>query len=158
GPHGLIVSIPPVGDAKILVSDLDNYVWSLVHDPVSKTLFAGTGPKGRIYQVSADGKASIFYATKQQHILCLARSADNILYAGTDKCGLYYRIDPAGKGFVVFHAQQGEVRSLLLAGKDIYAGTSSPVPRGSRGSPGSGNNSAVTSLEKDSPDQAAAKK
>src|SRR5260370_31102332 len=158
GPHGLIVSIPPVGDAKVLVADLDNYVWSLVHDPVTKTLFAGTGPKGRIYQVSAEGKVSIFYATKQEHILCLARSADNMLYAGTDKGGLVYRISPAGKGFVLFHAQQGEVRSLLLAGTDIYAGTSVPIPRGARGTPGSGGHSAVTSLDKDGPDQASAKK
>src|SRR5262249_20897328 len=52
GPHGLIISVSPAGDAKVLVADLDNYVWSLVHDPVSKTLFAGTGPKGRIYQVT----------------------------------------------------------------------------------------------------------
>jgi hypothetical protein len=159
GPHGLIVSIPPVGAAKVLVSDLDNYVWSLVHDPVAKTLYAGTGPKGRIYQVSADGKASIFYATKQQHILCLARSADNMLYAGTDKGGLVYRIDPAGKGFVVFHAQQQEVHTLLLAGNEIYAGTSVPVPRGSRGSsPGSGSGSAVTANDRDGPDQASSKK
>jgi hypothetical protein len=158
GPHGLIVRIPPVGEAKVLVADLDNYVWSLVHDPVTRTLFAGTGPKGRIYQVNADGKASIFYATKQEHILCLARSADNMLYAGTDKGGLVYRIDQAGKGFVLFHAQQGEVRSLLLSGKEIYAGTSVPVPRGSRGSPGSGSHSSVTSLDKDGPDQASAKK
>ena len=154
GPHGLIVRVPPVGDAKVLVADLDNYVWSLVHDPVTKTLFAGTGPKGRIYQVTAEGKASIFYATKQEHILCLARSSDNMLYAGTDKGGLVYRISPAGKGFVVFHAQQGEVHSLLLAGKDVYAGTSVPVPRGSRGNPGSGgSNSSVTSIDHDGPDQ-----
>jgi hypothetical protein len=158
GPHGLIVSIPPVGDAKVLVADLDNYVWSLVHDPVTKTLFAGTGPKGRIYQVSAAGKASIFYTTKQKHILCLARSVDNMLYAGTDKGGLVYRIDPTGKGFVLFHAQQGEVHSLLLADNVVYAGTSVPVPRGSRSNPGSGNNSSVTSLDRDGPDQASSKK
>jgi hypothetical protein len=156
GPHGLIVSIPPQGDPKVLVADLDGYVWNLVFDAAGKNLYAGTGPKGRIYQVSPEGKASVFYATKQEHILCLARGADNMLYAGTDKGGLVYRIDPNGKGFVLYDAHQGEIRSLLVTGDSVYAGTSAPVPRGARGIAASNSSTAVSSVDRGSDEQPAA--
>jgi hypothetical protein len=158
GPHGLIVRIPPQGEAKVLVEDLDNYVWSLDFDPASKMLYAGTGPRGRIYQVTPAGKTSIFYATKKEHILCLARGPGNTLYAGTDKGGLVYRIDSSGKGFVLYDARQGEVRSLLVTTDGIYAGTSAPVPRGSRSLTGTSNNTTLTALDKRPTDQEPAKK
>jgi hypothetical protein len=156
GPHGLIVSIPPQGNPKILAADLDSYVWNLVIDAAGKNLYAGTGPKGRIYQVSPEGKASVFYSTKQEHILCLSRGADNVLYAGTDKGGLVYRIDPNGKGFVLYDAHQGEIRSLLVTGNGIYAGTSAPVPRGARGIAASSSSTAVSSVDRGSDEQPAA--
>src|SRR5207249_9068772 len=104
-----------------------------------KTLYAGTGPKGRIYRVTAKGKASVFYTTKQEHILSLAMGPDKMLYAGTDKNGLVYRIDPKGKGFVLYNAPQTEVRSLLVTAEGVYAGTSSP----GRGRGSSGGSSSV---------------
>src|SRR5216683_3176628 len=47
-------------------------VWDLAYDPASKSVYAGTGPKGKIYRLTAAGKTEVFYATKQEHILCLA--------------------------------------------------------------------------------------
>ncbi|MCC6421066.1 MAG: hypothetical protein IT429_22745 [Gemmataceae bacterium] len=129
GPTGLVVCIPPEGKTKVLAQDLDAYVWCLALDEETRTVYAGTGPKGRIYQVSADGKASVFYATRQEHILCLARGPDKMLYAGTDKGGLVYRIDARGKGFVLYNAPQGEVRTLLVTERGVYAGTSTPTRR-----------------------------
>ena len=40
---------------------LDAYVWDIGYDPLTKTLFAGTGPRGRIFQVQPDGKSSVFW-------------------------------------------------------------------------------------------------
>ncbi len=136
GPAGQVVAVTPQGNATVIADDLDQYVWSLVFDPPTKTLFAGTGPKGKIYRITAEGKVSVFYATRQDHVLCLARDAKSMLYAGTDKGGLIYRIDPSGKGFVLHHANQDEVRSLLASADGIYAGTSAPA----RKRPASGSN------------------
>ena len=119
----------PEGKAQVVADELDCLrLEPGLSTPQAKTLYAGTGPKGRIYKIDAEGKASVFYATKQEHILCLALGQGGTLYAGTDKGGLVYRIEPDGKGFVVFHAHQTEVRSLLVAGDGVYAGTA-PVSR-----------------------------
>jgi outer membrane protein assembly factor BamB len=129
GPTGKLLRVTPAGKVEILAEGLDSYVWSLAYDAASQSIFAGTGPKGKIYRVSPDGKKSIFYATKQEHILCLAMGAKGMLYAGTDKGGLIYRIDSTGKGFVLYHANQPEVRAILATPNAIYAGTSAPVAR-----------------------------
>jgi sugar lactone lactonase YvrE len=147
GPTGLIVAIAPTtGKARLVAEDLDGYVWSLALDAEGKTLYAGTGPKGRIYQVPRGGKASVFYTTRQEHILCLACGEGGVLYAGTDKGGLVYRIDARGKGFVVYQAAQAEVRSLLVTPEGVYAGTSDPHRRQLSVRSGGGSGSSVASL------------
>ena len=74
----------------------------LAVDAKGENVYAGTGPKGAIYRITADGKSSVFYQTRQEHVLCLGLADDGTLYAGTDKAGLVYKIDARGKGFVVF--------------------------------------------------------
>jgi len=128
GPGGKVVQVLPDG-VRVLTDELDSYVWGLVYDAQTKSLFASTGPKGRIYQVPLDGKPSVYYQTKQEHVLCLAAGSKGALYAGTDKGGLVYRIDGKNKGFVLYHAHQSEVRSLLVTPNALYAGTSSPTRR-----------------------------
>jgi sugar lactone lactonase YvrE len=129
GPTGKILRVNPDGKVATVADDLDSYVWSLAYDPDTKSLYAGTGPKGKIYRLTAAGKTEVFYATKQEHVLCVALGSGGTLYAGTDKGGLIYRISPAGKGFVLYHANQPEVRSLLVTPNAVYAGTSAPVAR-----------------------------
>jgi hypothetical protein len=133
GPQGTVLRIA-ADKTGVFVEDLDSYVWDLAYDPQTKVLFAGTGPRGRIFQIQPEGKATVFYATKQEHILRLALGAKGNLFAGTDKGGMVYRIDARGKGFVIFHTPQGEIRSLRVTEDAVYAGTGSPVTRRSSGS------------------------
>jgi hypothetical protein len=129
GPAGNVVRIEPDGKTKVVRPGDGLYVWSLAVDAKSGNVYAGTGSKGAIYRVTPDGKPSVFYQTRQEHVLCLALADDGTLYAGTDKAGLVYKIDARGKGFVVFSAPQSEVRSLLVTPGAVYAGTSSPTSR-----------------------------
>ena len=100
------IRIAPDGAAKQLYKTPEAYVWCLALNSKGDKLYAGTGPKGRIYQVTPEGKGSVFYTTKQEHILCMATGPNDDLFAGTDKGGLVYRIDPRGKGFVLYAAPQ----------------------------------------------------
>src|SRR5216684_4414655 len=95
-------------------------------DPREKSFASIRTPKGRIYRVTADGRGSVFYATKQEHILCLGLDSQGIVYAGTGKNGLVYRIDGAGKGFVLYHAHQAEVHHLVVSDDKVYACTGAP--------------------------------
>src|SRR5947209_3232581 len=78
-----------------------------------RTLFAGTGPHGRVYKITPDDKAVVLFQARQEHILSLARGDNGLLFAGTDKNGLVYRIDAGGTARVLFQAAQPEVRALV---------------------------------------------
>ncbi len=140
GPGGQVIRIEQ-GKARVFCETHANYVWSLAVDPETQEVYAGTGSKGRIYRISPEGKARLFYQTRQEHILCVAVGPQSTVYAGTDKGGLVYRIDAKGKGFVLHQAAQAEVRSLKLTGDGLCFGTSASrsgawlrrQPRQSRG-------------------------
>lgn len=133
GPGGQVLHVAADGQVEVLFKSPESYVWCLALDPEAKALYAGTGPHGRIYKVpfQGEGKAGVFYQTKQEHILSLAMGPGHTLYAGTDKHGLVYRFDAKGKGFVLYHAPQTEIRTLLAGPDGVYAGTSAPQRRGS---------------------------
>jgi len=153
GPGGRIIHINPEGQAKQIAEGLDNYVWSLAVDSKGENIYAGTGPKGRIHKVMPDGKTSVFYQSKQDHVLCVRIGPDGQLYAGTDKSGLVYRIDTKGKGFVLFQAAQSEVRTLTVTTEGIYVGTSAPTKskRGGAGGATSGGDTTASSGETGAP-------
>jgi hypothetical protein len=128
GPTARVVRVDGQG-AKVLCELPESYVWALTCDPRGGDVFAATGPNGRIYRITPSGKASVFFETKQDHVLCLVAGPDGTLYAGTDKTGRVYRVDAHGKGFVLYQAAQAEVRTLLLEGDVLYAGTSGTKKR-----------------------------
>jgi sugar lactone lactonase YvrE len=148
GPTAQVVRIDRHG-AKVLCELHASYVWALALDPKSGALYAGTGPHGKVYRITPEGKASVFYDTKQDHVLCLAVGPDGTVYAGTDRTGRVYRIDGKGKGFVLYQAPQSEVRTLSLGDNALYVGTSG-TKRRSPGGAGSTVSGATARLVKQS--------
>jgi sugar lactone lactonase YvrE len=136
GPEAQVVRIDRRG-AKVLCELRASYVWALAVDPKGGNLYAATGPHGKVYRVTPEGKASVFYDTKQDHVLCLAVGPNGTVYAGTDRTGRVYRIDGKGKGFVLYQAPQSEVRTLILADDALYVGTSGTKRRSPGGASGS---------------------
>ena len=50
------------GKQKAVCLTGEDYVWSLAVDAKTGTLYAGTGPHGRIYKISPEGRADILYS------------------------------------------------------------------------------------------------
>jgi hypothetical protein len=126
GPSGNILHVVD-GKAELWYETGESYVWSLAVDPNSGAVYAGTGPHGKIHRVEKDGEGGVWYASKQEHVLCLACAADGTLYAGTDKNGLVYRITAKGKAFALFQAPQPEVRRIIVTPECLYVATSAPT-------------------------------
>jgi hypothetical protein len=100
------------------------HVWDAVEDK-DGNLWVATGDEGKLFKVSADGKASIAYTSDASQILCLALAPDGSIYAGTGPSGKILRID--GKGEVKVHFETTETYVWSLAvdekGDAVYAGT-----------------------------------
>src|SRR5215471_11039488 len=69
-PDGKVYKIEN-GQAKEFFDPKTKYIWSLVFDKQGR-LLVGTGDKGVIYRVTADGKGAPFYDTDETHIISMA--------------------------------------------------------------------------------------
>jgi outer membrane protein assembly factor BamB len=100
------------------------HVWDVIEDK-DGALLAATGDEGKVYKVTADGKATILYKSEDSQILCLAAAADGSVYAGTGPSGQIVRIDPRGEAKVFCETGEGYVWSLAVDSKSqaLYAGT-----------------------------------
>ena len=109
-------------EAKVIADNLGSYVWSLVYDE-NERKFAGTGPKGRIYQVTPEGKSSLPHQAGAH--LPLAARVDQ---AADGQGRLVYRLDGKDKAFVLHQAAQ-EKSAAGRARSVVFAGTSSPITK-----------------------------
>ncbi|NBB95583.1 MAG: hypothetical protein GVY16_07560 [Planctomycetes bacterium] len=128
GKKAGIYVVSPEGESQRLFADEDvTYVWDIL--PTDETtLFAATGPNGRVYRIDADGKGEVILDAGSliKNILCLAASDDGDIYAGTDRKGLIYRVDPkTRRGRVILDAEEAEIAAIVPDGRGgLYAATS----------------------------------
>lgn len=99
-------------------------LWSLVR-AADGTLYAGTGHRGRVYRIDAQGNGKLLWSADQPEVFALAVDDKGMVYAGTSPDGKIYRIEPAtGKATEYFSPGARYIWSLAI-GKDgaLYAGT-----------------------------------
>jgi hypothetical protein len=90
-----------------------------VFDEVTKTLYAATGPEGKLFAIDANGKANVYYDSEDAHIMALARADDGQLYLGTSDRALLVRLRGAGRAEVIYDFEGSEVTALALRGKQV---------------------------------------
>jgi hypothetical protein len=108
----------PSEDGQILAMPAINKIaeipegtaWSVAAKP-NGDIYVGTGPQGRIYQFSPDGKQKNIIETGQLLVTSLAVSADGKVYAGTS---------PGAKIFTI--TDEGKAESFCeLSGEHVWA-------------------------------------
>lgn len=90
------------------------YIWSLAI-AADDALYVGTGDRGKIFRVEADGKGEVFYETGQSHVTSLSLDGQSRLLAGTEPNGMLYRISAKDKAFVLYDASLPEIRGIVSA-------------------------------------------
>jgi 5-keto 4-deoxyuronate isomerase len=119
-PNGKIYRIDPVaGTAAEYVTLPARYVWALAVGDGGR-LYAATGPEGKLFVVEAQGKASVLFDSKEQHLLALGRDRAGNLYAGSSPKAILFRVAPDGKATALNDFDGDEVRSLAVSGDDLF--------------------------------------
>jgi sugar lactone lactonase YvrE len=97
-------------------------IWSLAQGP-DGTIYAGTGHRGRVFQVDKSGKGSILWAADEPEVFAVAVDGKGVLYAATSPNGKVYRIQD-GKATEFFSPKATYIWSLAFA-KDgsLFVGT-----------------------------------
>jgi len=93
------------------------------------SLFAGTSPDGKVYRITADGKADVYFDPGDKYIWSLAVMSDGSLAVGTGDTGKLYRVRAAGasaESSLLVSTNQTHVISLAVTPQgDLIAGTDS---------------------------------
>ena len=115
-PAGAVFRVSATEEARQVFDPDEQYIWAMTSSgSLGDDLFVATGDPGRIYRVSPDGTATLFYDTNTTHVLSLAVDTDGNLLAGTGSPGRVFRISPGGVGFVVLDSPFSEIRTLRVA-------------------------------------------
>src|SRR5271163_549131 len=101
-------------------------IWSIAR-AADGSIYAGTGHRGRVYQISPSGASSLIWTSDQPEVFAVALDPNGVLYAATSPDGKVYRIEK-GKATEFFAPQAKYIWSLAFA-KDgsLYVGAGNPA-------------------------------
>ncbi|BDI31241.1 hypothetical protein CCAX7_32920 [Capsulimonas corticalis] len=111
-------SVTSKGDLRLsppltkLAETPETYVWALLPDGAG-SVYAGTGDRGFVDKIDADGKAHVFYKTSELEVTALARDGEGNVYAGAMPKGRVFKISPNGQGHLWYTAPEHYVTSLV---------------------------------------------
>ena len=105
---GEVQPAPPIRKSADLPA---SYAWSVA--PVQDGgVYVGTGDRGVIYKVAADGTAKQFFKTDGLEVTSLAVDSAGNVYAGVMPKGIVYKISPDGLGRQWFTASEPYITAL----------------------------------------------
>src|SRR5579863_10299002 len=100
-------------------------IWSIARGP-DGSIYAGTGHRGRVYQITPSGANSLVWTSDQPEVFAVAVDPEGVLYAASSPDGKVYRIDK-GKATEFFAPRAKYIWALAFA-KDgtLFVGAGNP--------------------------------
>lgn len=108
--------------SKFTKLDGVEHVFQLAFDPKTKSLFAATGPEGKLIRIDQQGKGQVYFDAPEQHLMSVAVGPDGAVYAGASDKAKLYRITGPGHATVLYDFGRTEVRAIAVTDKnEVYA-------------------------------------
>lgn len=130
---GTSVMMGTLPDGKVLKYERDKvtdfaklkgaeHVWQVAFDAKNKALYAATGPEGKLFRLTQNGQAQVYFDAEEQHLMSVAVGPDGTVYAGASDKAKLYKITGPGRASVLYDFGRTEVRALAIGSKgEIYA-------------------------------------
>ncbi len=80
---------------KQLVTTPSSYIWAIASTQTGD-VFAAAGSPARVYQITAEGKATPIFEPQELQVQALVVDKDGVIYAATNPDGKVYRIEKRG--------------------------------------------------------------
>lgn len=94
------------------------HVFALAFDSERRTLFAGTGPQGKLYAIGRDGKATVYLDTEEDHVMCVTAAGKGKLLIGTSPDALLLEVSGPGRSSALADFEATEVKAIARDGVD----------------------------------------
>lgn len=123
GNDGKIYKLSTKGDSSVVLDVDELFIFALAVD-ANDNLYAATSPDGKVYKVTPAGTSSTFFDPEATYIWDMAFDKEGNLLVATGEPAAIHSVSSQGESGVFFDAEENHVRTLLVDGDIIYAGTS----------------------------------
>jgi hypothetical protein len=109
--NGKLVDLATLPGAK--------HVFSVAFDAKSNALYAATGPEGKLFRITANGNAQVYFDAEEQHLMSVAVAPDGTVYAGASEKAKLYKLTAPGRATVLYDFARTEVRAVTVDAKGV---------------------------------------
>ncbi len=96
------------------------HIFQLAFDEKAGVLYAATGPDGKLFRITRDKKAQVYFDAEEQHLMSVAVGNGKVYAGASDKAKLYV-IDGPGRASVLYDFGRTEVRAIAVRGGEVFA-------------------------------------
>jgi hypothetical protein len=98
------------------------HVWQVAFDAKANVVYAATGPEGKLFRITANGDAQVYFDAEEQHLMSVAVGPDGSVYAGASDKAKLYKVTGPGRAGVLYDFERTEVRAIAVAANgDVFA-------------------------------------
>src|SRR5690606_37161922 len=98
------------------------HIWQLAYDARAGVVYATTGPEGKLFRISRDGDAQVYFDAEEQQLLSVAVAPDGTVYTGASDKAKLYKLTGPGRASVLYDFERTEVRAVAVgADGDVFA-------------------------------------
>ena len=129
-PGGEIIKVKINGDGSRFASLKEKYIWKLKVDSRGN-LYAATGKKAAIYQISPVGQPKLVYSNvAESHFLSLAINNKDEIFFGSSGKGIVYKLNKkTSDASVLYDSYEGEIKDVVADDRgNIYFATATKTP------------------------------
>lgn len=120
-PEGKIYELKNDKLVEWAALDGTQHVWALAYDPAQQVLYAATGPQGKLWRITANAQAQVYFDAAQEHLMSVAVGGGKV-YAGASDSAVLYSITGPGRVSVLYDFGRTEVRSITVDPQgNVYA-------------------------------------
>jgi hypothetical protein len=98
------------------------HVWQVAFDKKSNSVFAATGPDGKLFRIDQNGTQQLHFDAPEQHLMSVAVAPDGTVFAGASDKAKLYKLTAPGRATVLFDFARTEVRAIAVGkGGEVFA-------------------------------------
>lgn len=112
--------------------DGGDHVWALSYDERARALYVATGPDGKLFRVSQDGTAQVYFDAPEEHLVSVLVGDGEVL-AGSGEEARLYSVTGPGRARVLHDFAATEVRSVVASSLGLMAIVNELKAAGARG-------------------------
>lgn len=131
-PGGTLLALD--GDHFVEFAKLDgaDNVFALAVSGDGNALYVATGPNGKLFRVTKDGTAQVYFDSDEAHLVSVAAKGNRVL-AGSSGKALLYDVSGPGRATVLYDFEHTEVRAIAIAADGSILAASNELKHKARG-------------------------